>query len=88
MRAAITKGLIFLPSLIALWHFLGQLLAPDSCLDHGGSFNYSSWECSFTENFPYVATPFFSLSSFWLFVGCAITSLLALRFYRGSKNAF
>lgn len=88
MRAAITKGLIFLPSLIALWHFIGQLLAPDSCSDHGGSFNYSVWECSFTENFPYVATPFFSLSSFWLFVGCAIASLVALHFNRGSKDAF
>ncbi len=88
MRSAITRGLIFLPSLVALWHFIGQLFAPDACLDHGGSFNYYSWECSYTENFPYVATPFFSLSSFWLFLGCGIASLVAFRFYRRSNNAF
>lgn len=88
MRSAITRRLIFLPSLAALWHFIGQLFAPDGCLDHGGSFNYSLWECSYTENYPYIATPFISLGSFWLFLGGAIASLVALRFCRRGSDAF
>jgi hypothetical protein len=88
MRSAITRGLIVLPSLLASWHFIGQLFAPDACLDHGGSFNYASWECGYAENFPYIATPFYSLGSFWLFFGCAIASVVALRFHRRGSNDF
>ena len=87
MRSALIRALIFLPSLVSLWHFIGQFFAPDACLDRGGSFNYSSWECSFTDDYPYIATPFFKLGSFWLFLACAIASLVALRFSRGGKNA-
>ncbi|CAD5377904.1 hypothetical protein OF001_U250001 [Pseudomonas sp. OF001] len=87
-RSAITTGLIFLPSLVAFWYFLGQAFAPDACLDHGGSFDYSAWQCSYTENHPYIATPFYSLLSFWVFWGCVIASSVAAHFYRRRGNAF
>lgn len=82
MRYKAINYLIFLPSLLTFWDFIGELFAPDTCLDHGGSFNYSAWECSYTENYPYIATPFFQLNSFWLFLGCLGLGLLVLRFYR------
>jgi hypothetical protein len=67
-----------------------QLLAPDACLDRGGSFNYSIWKCSYDESFPYIPTSFLQLDSFWLMVVSVVASTIALRLYsnKNKSNAF
>jgi hypothetical protein len=52
----------------ALCLFLRTWLAPDACLDFGGSFNYERWECNDAVN-QYVDVRFYELRSFWLFLG-------------------
>ena len=51
--------------------FLRTWLAPDACLDFGGSFNYERWECSGDIN-PYEEVRFYELKSFWLFLGVSL----------------
>jgi hypothetical protein len=51
--------------------FLRVWLAPDACLDFGGSFNYERWECSGDIN-PYKLVHFYELKSFWLFMAVAM----------------
>lgn len=57
-------------------------LAPDVCLDSGGSFNYGRWECTDEVN-QYIAAAFYELKSFWLSViTLAGASLLQWRWRR------
>lgn len=51
--------------------FLRVWLAPDACLDFGGSFNYERWECSGDIN-PYKLVHFYELKSFGLFIAIAM----------------
>jgi hypothetical protein len=55
--------------------FLRVWLAPDACLDFGGSFNYERWVCSGDTN-PYRLVHFYELKSFWLFVGVSMGACL------------
>ena len=66
----------------SLWFFVRTWLAPDACLDFGGSFNYERWECNDEVN-QYVAVRFYELKSFWLFVvTVAVASLLQWKWRR------
>jgi hypothetical protein len=69
-------------AIVAGWNFLGDWFAPDACLDFGGSFDYQTWRCSYTDDHPYIDVPVYDLFSFWLFVmavGVALTAFVWLR---------
>ena len=75
------------PALISGWYFLEVWLAPNACLDFGGSFDYVAWQCSHTQNNPYIHVPLYHLVSFWLFVlgiFFALSTYIALRSYRNA----
>ena len=55
----------------ALGLFVRTWLAPDACLDFGGSFNYERWECNNEVN-QYVDVGVYELKSFWLLLGMFI----------------
>jgi hypothetical protein len=59
-------GLLWLAFAFAAWSFLGNYLAPDACLDSGGSFDYSAWSCSHSDNKTYTNVPAFWVPGFWL----------------------
>ena len=46
--------LIIVPLLLLGCHYASELILADQCLDAGGSFNYSTLSCSFTEQWEYV----------------------------------
>ncbi len=46
--------LILAPLLILGMHYASELIVVQECLDAGGSFNYSTMSCSFTEQWDYV----------------------------------
>jgi hypothetical protein len=46
--------LIILPLLLLGFHYTSELILANQCLDAGGSFNYSTMSCSFTEQWDYV----------------------------------
>ncbi|MDX1488654.1 MAG: hypothetical protein R3268_10675 [Acidiferrobacterales bacterium] len=46
--------LILAPLLILGLHYASELIVVEECLDAGGSFNYSTMSCSFTEQWDYV----------------------------------
>ena len=46
--------LIIVPLLVLGFHYASELMLADQCLDAGGSFNYSTLSCSFTEQWEYV----------------------------------
>src|SRR5262245_8915902 len=48
------RATAWLIAAVSAWYFLAQWLAPDGCLDSGGSFDYETWQCSFEVNPPYV----------------------------------
>jgi hypothetical protein len=72
-------GLLRRIVVLALWvlaswpthYFLRALWAPDACLDHGGSFDYRLWQCSW-ETQPYINTPLHDIPGFWF----ALVSIL------------
>ena len=62
-------------------HFLAVWLAPNGCLDIGGSFDYGAWQCSDVTH-PYRDVPSYRLSAFWVsacFVGAAAALTLVRR---------
>lgn len=65
-------------ALFSLWYFLGAWLAPDVCLDAGGSFDYAKWECNDSVNI-YINVTVFELPAFWLFVTCLIGAVYVQR---------
>jgi hypothetical protein len=65
--------------------FLRAWLAPDACLDFGGSFNYERWECTGDVN-DFVDVRFYELKSFWLF-GAALVGACVLQWvWRAQSN--
>lgn len=46
--------LIIVPLLVLGCHYASETILADQCLDAGGSFNYSTRSCSFTEQWEYV----------------------------------
>lgn len=62
-------------ALFASWHFLGVWLAPDACLDHGGSFNYELWKCSGDIN-TFIDVAAYEMPSFWFAASCFVVALL------------
>jgi hypothetical protein len=81
------KAVACVPALAAAWYFLGQWWAPGGCLDFGGSFNYVTWQCSHTLNYPYIDVPVYRFGSFWLFVVCLIFAVAAVAGHRSRPNA-
>ena len=88
MRHTIVRRLlifaIWLSPLVAGWHFLGDWLAPDACLDFGGAFDYVNWRCSHDDNevLKYIDVPAYQLPSFQIFAGCIVIAIalhMALR---------
>jgi len=45
---------LMLTAAALVWSPVSTFLAVDSCLDAGGSFDYSSYECDFESSHPYV----------------------------------
>lgn len=71
----------------SILHFLGVWLAPDGCLDSGGSFDYDTWQCS-DNTHQYREVPAYRLTAFWVmfcFIGAA-TALSMIR-RRATLNA-
>ena len=56
----------------ALWLFARMWLAPDECLDRGGSFDYVAWECDLASSHVYVHVPFFAHAEFWVASVCIL----------------
>lgn len=46
--------LIIVPLLVLGCHYASELILADHCMGAGGSFNYSTMSCSFTEQWEYV----------------------------------
>ena len=65
-------------ALFSLWYFLRVWLAPDGCLDAGGSFDYAKWECNDHVN-TFIKVSVFELPAFWLFVGCLVGAIYVQR---------
>lgn len=60
----------------AAFAFVGTYLAPDSCLDAGGSFNYAAWECSRESNHQYLAVAITQVPGFWIMAASVSAALL------------
>jgi len=69
-------GLLWFAFAVAAWAFVGKYLAPDACLDFGGSFDYSAWSCSNIENKPYIAVQVFRVPGFWLASSSFVVALI------------
>lgn len=70
--------------LLAYWpihNFLSALWAPDTCLDHGGSFDYRLWECS-QVNQPYIDTALHEVPDFWLALLSLVLSFAATKWLK------
>jgi len=77
--------LVWLAFAVVAWSFVGSYLAPDACLDQGGSFNYSSWACSHSENSAFVSVPIFKVPGFWpAFIGFCVA--VAVSFLPGPTS--
>lgn len=65
--------------------FVSEYLAADTCLDQGGSFNYSELECDSSMSHPYV--PYMERHSFAAlllpFAGLLIMAGVATLWFRG-----
>jgi hypothetical protein len=83
----LVRAASFVPALVAGWCFLGVWLAPDGCLDLGGSFDYVAWQCSHTQNFTYINVPAYELVSFWWLVLTIVFLVAALAWLRPRQNA-
>ncbi len=46
--------LIIVPLLLLGFHYTSELILADQCADAGGSFNYSTMSCSFTQQWDHV----------------------------------
>jgi hypothetical protein len=68
-------------------YFLAVWVAPDHCLDLGGSFDYVMWRCSHAEDYPYIDVPVYHLVSFWVFGASVIIALAAFVWLRPRGNA-
>ncbi len=72
--------------LAALSWFASDWLAPDGCLDSGGSFNYEAWTCSHTEQYQYIDVPFAERVSSWVFALGTVASICLFALARRSKQ--
>jgi hypothetical protein len=74
------RAVAWLITAVSAGYFLAQWLAPDGCLDSGGSFDYETWQCSSAVSHPYVEARFYQFVSFWVFLGAvSLASALSLR---------
>jgi hypothetical protein len=74
-RRRVVKTLIWLPAVLAGWHFLGDYFAPEGCMDSGGSFDYLRWQCGYQESLPYIYVPMYGLLSFWMFIAGLVLAI-------------
>jgi hypothetical protein len=80
---------LMLSAATLVWSPLVTLLAVDSCLDAGGSFNYASHVCDFERSHPYVSQSHsmrFGLALALALLGVAVT--IVGRYRRGQADAF
>jgi hypothetical protein len=80
-----TRTIALAVLLASLWWFASDWLAPDGCLDAGGSFNYEKWSCSHTEQSKYMEVSFLDRTSTWVLVVGAPLSLLLWNLSRSSR---
>ena len=59
---------------VVIGQFLRLWMMPDSCLDMGGSFDYTAWVCDLHENHAFDSVRFYELTSFWLSVALLVAS--------------
>jgi hypothetical protein len=85
VRFAIISAWAF--SFFSLWLFLRKWLAPDGCLDRGGSFDYVRWTCDLSQDHPYMSVSPFTQLEFWrLMTLVAFTIALSVLSRRNSKG--
>jgi hypothetical protein len=83
------KGLAWIAAAIAGWNYLGDWLAPDSCQDFGGAFDYINWRCNYDDDgepLPYIASAAYSLPSFQLFAGLLALAIVLQVALRGPRT--
>ncbi len=56
--------------------FAGACLAPDACLDTGGSFDYVHWTCAYEVSHPYVPVGFDQIPGFWAMSASAAAAVV------------
>jgi len=83
---------VWLAPLVAGWHLVGELFAPEACLDFGGAFDYVNWRCSQDDQevFRYMEVPVYRLPSFHAFAVClALAALVTsmLHSHRGRARS-
>jgi hypothetical protein len=71
----VTSFFAWICAMAAFGLFLRTWLAPDACLDFGGSFNYDRWDCTAEVN-EYIAVGLYEFKSFWLFVAALIAACI------------
>ena len=73
--------------LVVLSWFAWDWLAPDVCLDSGGSFDYQAWQCTNVASQPYVDVPFTARVSTWgLLLGAGLSLALVFSAVRDVRR--
>jgi hypothetical protein len=66
---------------------LRVLIAPDACLDRGGSFDYGAWRCDWSNDHSFIDVPVWLHAEFWGFVTACIVALVVSRGLHASVKA-
>jgi len=82
----IIKYILWVSVVVSFWYFLRDYLAPDGCLDSGGSFDYVNWECSYGINHKYIEVSVFKLKSYWVAVTIFLVALSIQLITNKAKN--
>lgn len=69
--------LCWLGAAYAAYRFAWSLLAPDRCLDAGGSFDHAAWACSRVTAYPYEPVASYLVPGFCMFAGALALALVA-----------
>ncbi len=78
-------GVTLLVAAMALiWRSMAEFIAVDACLDRGGSYNYATGVCDFTESHPFAPQP--RTASLWLALAFGAGELVLL-FWPRSRMA-
>lgn len=80
------KLTVLLISGFFIWAYMGNYLMPDRCLDAGGSFDYSMWQCSLLENMPYKDVAFYRVPGFAFAFGSILVLIAVVTGLRHTKS--
>jgi hypothetical protein len=80
----IGKILVVLPVVVLFFHFIGDILAIDSCLDSGRAYDYKAGECGKEEHYE---TILYEVRFWWLFLICGATTLFGIILQKISSKA-